>query len=80
MLAVAPRGKPLRGYRLIEPIATGAHGVVWLAAQPSVGREVAIKTIGASHADDPQFIRRFETEAQTWPASSIRTLSRSTTT
>jgi DNA-binding SARP family transcriptional activator/WD40 repeat protein len=64
VLARGPRGRTLRGYRLIERLGDGPHGEVWLAVQPAVGREVAIKIIGAQHADDPNFIRRFETEAQ----------------
>ena len=34
------------------------------AYQPSVGREVAIKVIRPEFANDPEFIRRFEIEAQ----------------
>ena len=63
-LAKQPIGRALRGYRLIEPIRGGGSGETWLAVQPSVGREVVIKTVPASVANDPQFIRRFESEAQ----------------
>lgn len=54
----------LRGYELRETIGEGSFGVVYRAIQPSVGREVAIKAIRSRYADDPDFIRRFETEAQ----------------
>ena len=61
-LPVASRG--LRGYELREEIGSGAFGVVHRAYQPSVGREVAIKIVRPEFANDPQFIRRFEVEAQ----------------
>ncbi len=58
----APR--QLRGYELNELIAQGAFGSVYRATQPSVGREVAIKVVRPELANNPQFIRRFEVEAQ----------------
>ncbi len=54
----------LRGYVLLGRIGEGAHGVVWRAAQPGVGREVAIKAIRPELANRPEFVRRFEAEAQ----------------
>jgi DNA-binding SARP family transcriptional activator/WD40 repeat protein len=54
----------LRGYVIRGRIGEGAHGVVWRAAQPGVGREVAIKAIRPELANQPAFIRRFEAEAQ----------------
>src|SRR5919109_1284896 len=55
---------PLRGYRLLDRIGEGAYGAVHRAFQPEVGREVAIKIIHPRLANDPEFIRRFATEAQ----------------
>lgn len=60
----SPAGQPLRGYRVGAAIGEGAHGVVYRAVQPGVGREVAVKTIRAQLADDPDFIRGFDAEAQ----------------
>jgi WD40 repeat protein/serine/threonine protein kinase len=57
-------GEPLRGYRLLEQVGAGSFGAVHRAFQPQVGREVAIKTIHDRFANDPEFIRRFEAEAQ----------------
>ncbi len=54
----------VRGYDLQEEIGAGAHGVIHRAMQPGVGREVAVKIIRRQYANDPAFIRRFETEAQ----------------
>lgn len=39
-------------------------GIVYRARQPSVGRDVAIKLIGAPYAHHPAFLSRFEREAQ----------------
>jgi serine/threonine protein kinase/DNA-binding SARP family transcriptional activator/ABC-type glycerol-3-phosphate transport system substrate-binding protein len=58
------RGEPLRGYRLMEQIGEGAFGVVYRAIQPHVGREVAIKSIHPELSNQPDFVRRFEREAQ----------------
>jgi DNA-binding SARP family transcriptional activator/tRNA A-37 threonylcarbamoyl transferase component Bud32/WD40 repeat protein len=60
----SPAGQPLRGYRIGSALGEGAHGLVYRAVQPGVGREVAIKTIRAQLADNPAFIRRFDAEAQ----------------
>ena len=58
------KGEPLRGYRLLEQIGSGAHGVVYRAIQPQVGREVAVKSILPALANQPNFVLRFEREAQ----------------
>jgi serine/threonine protein kinase len=54
----------LKGYELRERIGAGGFGVVHRAYQSTVGREVAIKIILPKYANQPDFIRRFETEAQ----------------
>ncbi len=56
--------KKIRGYELRELIGTGGFGVVYRAYQPAVDREVAIKAILPVHANDPDFVRRFEREAR----------------
>jgi len=57
-------GEPLRGYRLLEQVGEGAFGVVYRATQPQIGREVAIKAVPPELANHPDFVRRFEREAQ----------------
>ena len=57
-------GQTIRGYELREQIGVGAFGVIYRARQPVVDREVAIKIILPEHASHPDFIRRFEVEAQ----------------
>lgn len=54
----------VRGYELKEPIGEGAYGIIYRAVQPAIHREVAMKVIRRKYADDPEFIRRFESEAQ----------------
>jgi WD40 repeat protein/serine/threonine protein kinase len=53
-----------RGYELREKIGSGGFGTVYKAYQPGIDREVAIKIVNAEFANKPEFIRRFEAEAQ----------------
>ncbi len=55
--------RSIRSYELGAQIGHGAFAVVYQGIQPSVGREVAVKVIRAELANQPEFIRRFETEA-----------------
>src|SRR5512147_2230595 len=57
-------GRAIRGYALAERIGMGGMGSVYRAVQPNVEREVAVKIILPAYANHPDFIRRFETEAQ----------------
>ena len=57
-------GRALRGYRLGEQLGEGSLAVVFRGTQPSVGRDVAVKVIRAELANRPEFVRRFEAEAQ----------------
>lgn len=57
-------GKSIRGYELKQSIGEGGFGTIYRAYQAVVQREVAIKIILPVYANDPEFIRRFETEAQ----------------
>src|SRR5512139_3330067 len=57
-------GQSLKGYEVHECIGQGAFGAVFRAYQPVIDREVAIKVILPQYANQPDFIRRFETEAQ----------------
>src|SRR5215212_6364973 len=54
----------VKGYELREQIGEGGYGVVYRAYQPLVGRDVAVKIILPQYANQPDFIRRFESEAQ----------------
>ena len=57
-------GRAIHGYELGERIGSGGFGVVYRAVQPVVEREVAVKIILPEFANDPEFIRRFESEAR----------------
>lgn len=61
-LPTRPDGS-LRGYLLGERLGTGRDGTVRSARLPGVDRAFAIKTMRAAIADDPGFIRSFETTA-----------------
>lgn len=58
-------GTSIKGYDLLEQIGSGGFGAVYRAHQAIVGREVAVKVILPRLANNPEFIRRFEIEAQT---------------
>lgn len=57
-------GQVIKTYELKEKIGEGGFGAVYRAHQKLIGREVAIKIILPRHANQPDFVRRFETEAQ----------------
>lgn len=57
------QGTLLKGYTLEECIGNGGFGAVYRAKQSTIGREVAIKIILPGYANNPEFIRRFESEA-----------------
>ncbi|MGB5105840.1 MAG: protein kinase [Candidatus Zixiibacteriota bacterium] len=52
-------------YRIIEKIGAGGMGEVYLAFDPKLQRNVAIKVLPATLADDPETKARFIREAQT---------------
>jgi WD40 repeat protein/DNA-binding SARP family transcriptional activator len=56
--------KDLRGYERREVLGQGSYGSVFSAVHAATGREVAVKVILPKYANDPDFIRRFELEAQ----------------
>lgn len=53
------------GYRLLRPLGQGSSGVVWLASQLSLGREVALKVIEAGAMRAPSLRERCLREART---------------
>ena len=64
LLPAGRRPDHIRGYDIHEELGRGSYGVAFRASQPAIGRDVAIKVISARYANDADFIRRFETEAQ----------------
>jgi DNA-binding SARP family transcriptional activator len=61
---VQPVDRTVRGYELRERLGAGSFGVVYRAYQPAVKRDVAVKIIRPEFANQPDFIRRFDIEAQ----------------
>ena len=64
LLADDDVGQPLRGYRLGERLGTGREGTVHAAHLPGVERAFVVKTLRHDLADDPGFIRAFESAAR----------------
>jgi WD40 repeat protein len=57
-------GRSIKGYELRAKLGAGGFGAVYRAHQSVVERDVAIKVILPQYANHPEFIRRFESEAQ----------------
>ncbi len=57
-------GKTIRGYKIEQLIGKGGWGAVYLAYQQTVNRSVAMKMILPEYANQPDFAKRFEIEAQ----------------
>ncbi len=57
-------GQIIKGYELKEQLGAGGFGAVYRASQAAVHRDVAVKVILPQYANHPEFIRRFEAEAQ----------------
>ena len=61
-LAVGVRLGP---YEVVGALGAGGMGEVYRARDTRIGREVAVKVLPASYADDADRLRRFEQEART---------------
>lgn len=57
-------GRQLGPYRVMGPLGRGGMAAVYRAFQPGVDRYVALKILPREHADDPQFVARFQREAR----------------
>ncbi|MFI5177676.1 MAG: protein kinase, partial [Vicinamibacterales bacterium] len=57
-------GARLGPYEVVSPIGAGGMGEVYRARDTRLGRDVAVKVLPASFADDPERRTRFEREAQ----------------
>ncbi|HEV8432767.1 MAG TPA: protein kinase, partial [Thermoanaerobaculia bacterium] len=56
-------GKRLGPYEIVGPVGAGGMGEVWKARDPRIGRDVAIKLLSPSFAQDSDRLRRFHDEA-----------------
>ena len=51
-------------YEIVRPLGKGAMGMVYLAHDTVLERDVALKVMVAQIADDPELIQRFSREAK----------------
>lgn len=67
-------GTKLGPYRITEPLGAGGMGEVYRARDERLGRDVAIKVLPKSVADNPDRLARFEREARALAALSHPTI------
>src|SRR5215470_2430062 len=58
-------GRQFGPYRILSPLGAGGMGEVYRAHDSKLGRDVAIKTLPAEFAPDPERLARFRREART---------------
>jgi hypothetical protein len=61
---VLSAGTTLGSYEVLAPLGAGGMGEVYRARDTKLGREVAIKILPESFAQDPERLARFQREAQ----------------
>src|SRR5712671_4605857 len=57
-------GRRIGPYEIVSALGAGGMGEVYRARDTELGREVAIKILPASFANDPERLARFEREAR----------------
>ena len=57
-------GQTLQHYRIVDQIGAGGMGEVWRATDDRLDREVAVKVLPPSFADNKELLARFEREAR----------------
>jgi serine/threonine protein kinase len=62
-MALQP-GTRLGAYEILGLVGTGGMGEVYRARDARLGRDVAVKVLPASYAEDPDRLHRFEKEAR----------------
>ena len=62
--AMIRAGHKLGPYEVLSPLGAGGMGEVYRAADPRLGRDVAVKVVRSTGAPDPGRLERFEREAR----------------
>src|SRR6266404_3986735 len=62
-MALSP-GAKIGPYEIVSPLGAGGMGEVYRARDARLSRDVAVKVLPASFADNPDRLRRFEQEAR----------------
>jgi hypothetical protein len=57
-------GKVINQYKILEMLGRGGMGIVYRAHDTELDRDVALKTMDVLMASDPNFLRRFQSEAR----------------
>ena len=57
-------GREIDSYKILEVLGRGGMGVVYKAVDTTLDREVAIKMMDVLIATDPNFLKRFQSEAK----------------
>ncbi len=57
-------GKQFDEYKIISQLGKGGMATIYMAFQPNMERNVALKVLPKQHAKDPEFLGRFKQEAK----------------